>query len=95
MLVYIPFGKKGGDIQLIAHTFNSNTYHTRTSKYGWSLPPTPYHHPSALPLPKVVLDITLSAHIPIPPNSHTGSPYNGCCMQHGVSTVTLYQYKNE
>ena len=107
---YIPFGKKG-DIQLITHTFNSNTYHTtidyisfflqilflifRISECGWSLPSTPYHQPGALPLPKVleVLDIILSVHIPIAPNSHTGSPWIWMLYATGVSTITLYQYK--
>jgi len=67
----------------------------RISECGWSLPSTPYHQPGALPLPKVmeVLDIILSVHIPIAPNSHTGSPWIWMLYATGVSTITLYQYK--
>ena len=69
----------------------------RISECGWSLPSTPYHQPGALPLPKVleVLDIILSVHIPIAPNSHTGSPWIWMLYATGVSTITLISIQND
>ena len=107
--ICIPFGKKGAYKSLYIRSIQTHiilqsiTYLFlqilflifRISECGWSLPSTPYHQPGALPLPKVleVLDIILSVHIPIAPNSHTGSPWIWMLYATGVSTITLYQYK--
>ena len=103
--ICIPFGKKGAYKSLYIRSIQTHiilqsiTYLflqilfliLRISECGWSLPSTPYHQPGALPLPKVleVLDIILSVHIPIAPNSHTGSPWIWMMYATGVSTITL------
>ena len=100
--------KKG--IQLITHTSNSNTYHTRfyhihlififrISECRWSLPPT-LSHP-LLPTWRFTLTQKLGSigyNIISPHPNCTQQPYRITVIwmlyATGVSTITWYQYNN-